>query len=321
MRNLSLYWRPEEESLGERLYVYLEDPEGSSLIRDLPCVLLGELQPGQEQSFAISQEAAALFVLEDPENPELPVALYPLSAGEEDLHLEGQLVPDLQGCPVFCFDGAEAQEESLLQEVSELLSEEAPAETLPSDAELVYAIPAAKKKKFNPLWVILPLAVVGILAAAIIVLLSILGGGTDFSCDGMTITLDKSFEEVPDTGFAGCFESPETAVFVLREDFSLMPGLEDFPLEEYASLVLQNNQVGTDTQLQNKDGLYWFEYDFDNLAEGKTYHFYVYTFKSADAFWLVQFATPVELAEAQADDIEKWVGSVSFDAPALEEAP
>lgn len=287
MRKLSILRTKSFVASAMKMTVYIEDQEyGDVMINDVPCQMLGTLANGEAGEFYISTIAAKVFVIADKLSKSYCYDYYSLPEGEEDIYLSGknQFNP-IVGNP-FRFDGVEEPE----------------------------VLESRKQANKKGLIVMIAALAAGIaLGLGIFFLTSGLGGGKqDFSADGLTITLTEDYTEIPGTGFSLCCEGPEAAMFALKEDFSLMPGLENYSVKQYAETVFQNNPMAADSQLQTEGDLNWFEYSYQNLGEEEPYHFFVYIFKSDDAFWMVQFAAPEEIAEENAQKIEKWAKSVSF---------
>lgn len=90
-----------------------------------------------------------------------------------------------------------------------------------------------------------------------------------------------------------------------------MAGLKDYTLEQYADLVLQNNNLSS-AAIKTADGLVGFEYDSTNPETNDTFRYFSYVYKADDAFWLVQFATLSKNVETYAPEIVKWAKSVNF---------
>ena len=135
-----------------------------------------------------------------------------------------------------------------------------------------------------------------------------------FAAEGMQITLTQAFQEtdVAQYGFTLGYASQETAVFVLKEEFSLSAGFEDLTLDEYAQLVLSNNQLfgGRPTKEQ---GLTVYEYTEVSQEDGKTYAYLIAFYKGPDAFWMFEFSTQ----EKKMDDLRQsymdYAKTVQFD--------
>ena len=138
-----------------------------------------------------------------------------------------------------------------------------------------------------------------------------------FSAEGMQITLTDAFTEASVDGFTVGYGTNEVAVLALKESFSLAEGLEEYTLSEYGRLVLENNGLESYAELQNYDGLTYFEYQSVNPETEEEYYYFSVIYKSSDAFWLIQFASSEETADNHMDDFLKWAKSVQFSSSAL----
>ena len=125
----------------------------------------------------------------------------------------------------------------------------------------------------------------------------------------MSITLTNEFKETSYTGFDVVYEADEMFVFVLSESFSLLPGSENYTLQEYAQLVIEANNL-ENVEIKTEDGLVYFEYTSDKNSH--LYHYTAYVYKSSDSFWLIQFATFSSEANEYRNDIKDWAKSVEF---------
>ncbi len=132
-----------------------------------------------------------------------------------------------------------------------------------------------------------------------------------FTAEGMTIILTEGFKLTEAEGYTLAYDSSAIAILALREEFTLMPGAETLTIEEYAELVIAANQF-TNIPIQTADGLTWFEYDFENTDINKTYHYYSYLFKTADSFWMVQFACYTKNTDMYEDAIKSYAKSIMF---------
>ncbi len=164
-------------------------------------------------------------------------------------------------------------------------------------------------------------ALCAVMALALVFLFCACGTGKvyeaaakDFSVEGMTITLTWRFSEENAEGYTACYDSKEAAVFLLKEDFSMLAGLEDYTLAEYAEAVRKSNEQRSPEQVTQKEGLLTFEYEFYDEAQSVTYHYLAVVYKATDAFWLVQFASPASLYEEYEPYFLTWAKSVTFTA-------
>lgn len=287
MRNLTIRREKSLAASSELMQFYLEDHVlGTTFINGLPCRLLGELRNGEKATFFIETDAAKLFALPEKKRTDQCGEYLSLPEGDGALFVRGQnYFNPLAGHP-FQFQG-----------VSEK------------------AVLDFRKKGRNK-------GIAGLAAVlAVIVILGLIGvylltgGGAskkDFSADGISITLTEDFERVFVDGFALSCKSHDVAMFVLKEPFTLMEGAENLQVQEYANIVFQYNIQAANAQLLTDGNTTWFEYSYTNTMENKDYHFFIYVFKSDDAFWLVQFATPEALAQEYKPQFLDWAKTVDF---------
>ncbi len=126
-----------------------------------------------------------------------------------------------------------------------------------------------------------------------------------FTCEELSVTLNEGYVETEMEGYDACFDSSTVAVFILKEEFSLMEGFEDYTLEQYADLVLQANSARS-PERADTDGLTCMKYSFFNAEENETYTYLASLYKSDNAFWMVQFVCKAEdYAEHEAYFIER----------------
>lgn len=122
-----------------------------------------------------------------------------------------------------------------------------------------------------------------------------------FTYAGFTITLDSSFRLTDDTHYTTTLVSKQMAVFALREDFSQQMNADTLSVHDYAYLVLRNNHAEK-LEIQEDDGLTWFERDYEE--KGSTLHYYTFCYKAGTTtFWMVQFACKDTEAEALRDTV------------------
>ena len=127
-----------------------------------------------------------------------------------------------------------------------------------------------------------------------------------FSKAGMSIVLTEKFTEKEQAAYTSAYDSERVAVFTLKEEFTLQEGLGDLSLNQYAQLVIEANKLDAETK---KEGdLTYFQYT--KQANGKDNNYYAYVYKSADAFWLIQFACESKYNETTTELFIKWAKSV-----------
>ena len=132
----------------------------------------------------------------------------------------------------------------------------------------------------------------------------------DFSVDDMTITLTENFKESNYTSFTQCYESTDVAVFILKETFSMIPGLKEYTVENYANLVLTANSRSA-SDLKNEDGILYFSYIAQG-SDGRDYYYISTLHQGIDAFWLITFTTLVTNESKLHDQFIDWAKTVKF---------
>lgn len=144
----------------------------------------------------------------------------------------------------------------------------------------------------------------------------------EFSAAGMNITLNESFTQKEYVTYTTGFESADIAVFVLLEEAALFDGTDygtDFSADTYAEMLWKSNGNAGSPELTSAGDLVWF--DFDASANGNDYTYRAFVFKSADGYWLVQFAALAENFEALADTMNAYAATITFDNPYVAPTP
>lgn len=284
MRNLTITRTKSFVACLVKMKVYIEDAMAGELtINGVSCRKLGILKNGETATFSIGDQAARVFVIADKASRNFSNDYYTIPAGTEDIVLTGKNHFNPGAGNAFLFDGV-------------------------TDPEIL----ANRKKGSRKGIVILVVAallgfLVGFLPTASRVRTV---QPKEFSAAGMTITLNTEFKEASYQGYTQCYETRTIAVFALKEEFTLMAGLEDYTLEEYGALVLQSNGMDL-SELEYENGVYYF--DFTALGgDGNENYYFATLHKGNDAFWLIQFATPVTNQEKVQDDFFEWAASVTF---------
>ncbi len=168
---------------------------------------------------------------------------------------------------------------------------------------------------------LITLAVCIVLSVGLIALLALAWGPLmdaftpqpqDFTYEEMTITLDDNFWQMPEGSFDVSFISMDTDVFCLRESFAENSGLQALSIQQYGQLLAKTNDNLANTGLKSQNGLHYFEYTVFNEEMEEDYHYVICLYKSSQAFWAIQFATPDYLAEDMRQDVFTWAKSVRF---------
>ena len=109
-----------------------------------------------------------------------------------------------------------------------------------------------------------------------------------------------------------CYESANMVIFVLKESFSLMNGLNSYSTLQYAGLLREANSTHSPTAISTEDDLISFEYGYFNKDENITYTYFTTAHKGYDAFWTVQFACKTENFESLKPDMIKYAKSITL---------
>ena len=260
--------------------VYIEDPLNPEIkINNTPCRKLGTLKNGEQKSFPIDDNSAKVFVIADKLSKNFYNEFFDLPAGNFDVAVKGKNHYNPFAGNPFRFEGT-ANEEVL----------------------------ANRKRTKKKSYIIMAIAlVVGILWG---IVGSFFGSEAVapeiFTREGMSITLTNEFMYVPQDGFTVCYGSEDYAVFAVKEEFTLFD--KKISLYEYAGYAV----AGSDIEVADYEGLVCFEYVTES-EDGTEYCYFATAFETADAFWLVQFASETEQYEEAFPIFVEWAKSVSFE--------
>ena len=288
MRNLTI--KREKSFVGSlaKIKIYIEDPTSSEIrINDIPCRKIGDLKNGEEKTFQIEEQKAKIFVIADKLSKNYCNEYYQLPDGQEDIFLSGKNKFNLANGNAFRFDNNESEE----------------------------SIANRKRGTRKGLLILIAAAAVGFVVGYLItsnLFANNESNTKEFSSKGMSITLTDEFVKADIENFTVTYDSKKVAVFALKEEFTLVQGFEDYTLEQYGNLVIQNNRLSS-SKLESIDGLIGFDYEFTNPDTKETYKYLSFVYKSSDAFWLVQFATLIENADEYSSKIVEWAKTISFE--------
>ena len=273
-----------------RVFLYLENHEQSdTTVSGIPCQYLGTLKRGSQTTVEIGDTACRLFATTSRINRDINSTCFQLPEGSDDIVLSGETEYD------------SAKNGNLFRFHSTLM-------------------PDFKIRRTHPAILSLLLCVLVFAVIGMIVRFVALGINRekpkDFTSHGMTVTLTDKFREDSVVEYTVCYRSKDVLVLGLRESFSSASGFEKLSLTEYVDLLLEANQMSRDKlqtsgSFENKPG---FEYTYTDPETQDTYHYIVYTYKTGDAFWNVQFITRENTFSQYKDRIASWAASVKFDA-------
>ncbi|MBE6631925.1 MAG: hypothetical protein E7623_04410 [Ruminococcaceae bacterium] len=288
MRNLTI--KREKSFVGSlaKMKVYIEDPTSNEIcINDISCRKIGDLKNGEEKTFQIDEQEAKIYVIADKLSKNYCNEFYQLPAGQEDVFLSGKNKFNPANGNAFRFDNNESEE----------------------------TIASRKRGARKGLLILIVAPIVGAVIGYSITS-NLFSNKTpdpkDFSSNGMTITLTDEFVKTDVENYTVAYDSKNVVVFALKEAFTLAEGFQDYTLEQYGNLVLQNNNLSS-SKIGDKEGLIGFEYEFTNPDTKDTYKYFSFVYKSNDAFWLVQFATLTENVDEYSSKIIKWAKTISFE--------
>ena len=287
MRNLTIRRGKTFVASMVKMKIYIEDPVANELtIGGVPCRKLGDLKNGEEKTFAVTDQAARVYVIGDKLSRNAYNEFYPIPAGTEDVVLSGKnYFNPFSGNP-FRFDGV--TDEAVLK----------------------------NRKKVSKTGVIIMVAaiLIGLVGGAIggLKAVSTVEPRT-FSEEGLSITLTNEFVDAGLGNYTASYGTREVVVLTLKESFTLMEGLEDYTLAEYGELIIEANGMADSVTLQERDGLPYFTYKYTNPETKDVFDYTIVLFKSNDAFWSVQFATPEAKSAEYEQRIFQWAASVSFE--------
>ena len=287
MRNLIIKRNKTFVGCATKLKVYIEDSASNEItINGVPCRKLGTIKNGEEQSFLIDANETRVFVIADKLSKDYCNEFYNVPVGTEDVYISGQCKFNPANGNAFRFDGITDEE----------------------------VLKNRKKGTKKGMLVLIVAAIVG----------AIVGWGLfstffddvettpkQFTVDNMQITLTSEFETESYQGLDEVFVSNTAIVLVLKEEFALLEGLEDYTLQQYGELVIENNGLTGTSELEEIEGLLYFDYENNNIDNITNYYFAT-IFKSDDAFWLIQFAVPAEEAESSLPQFIEWAKTITF---------
>lgn len=287
MRNLIIKRNKSFVGCLGKLKVYLEDPMSNDLtINGISCRKLGTLKNGEEQVFKIDSNSAKVFVIADKLSKGYCNEFFTVPAGENDFFLTGQCRYNPATGNAFRFDNVVDEE----------------------------VLKNRKKGSKIGIVVLIIAAIVGF-AIGFINNDWFFGDSTpqpkDFTVEEMQITLTDEFMNIPMGDFDACLGTEDVAIYIIREGFELMEGLNDYTLEEYGQLILQTYELEGIAELQTVEGITYFEYEADT-DENETYYHFATIYKSDNAFWKVQFAVLTEEKEEYIPHFTEWAKTITF---------
>ncbi|MBQ2945103.1 MAG: hypothetical protein IJD95_00880 [Clostridia bacterium] len=286
MRSLTVKRNKKWLGCGQPVGIYIEDTTSNDIntitVDGKSCRFLGFIVSGGSLTVSIPDGEQKIYAVTPRSMQKSNISeAYVIPAGTEDVMLSGSVyfLSSFFKAVTFVFDGSISNEEKKKIKKKESLS-------------------------FLSFWA---LGTVVLTAITLTVLFfSNYEPDKTFTNDGVSITLTTKFIEQSYDGFNFVYGTEDVVILGSKESFADYPELADYTNEEYGLSVLNANEFDPTVMLKPFGESYSFSYQ----AEG--YYYFCVIYKSSDAFWLVQYATDVELAGDYADDFEKWANSVTF---------
>lgn len=277
MRNLTITRSKTFVACAMKDHVYLQDDTAPELtINGVGCRKIGELKNGEQKTFQIGEGQQQVFLIADKLSKEYCNASITVPAGEADVSLSGKHHFVLGSNP-FRFDGT--------------------------------AVSKSQKKKNSRIGLTITAvaAVIGVIFGFVLTR-GLFSAKTPeakvFTKGDFQITLTEAFSEETQPGMFATYSSKTAIVFAVREEISLVG---DISLEEYSRLVMEVNGYA-DKEMAQKDGYCWF--DYIDAPQGEDIYYMVACYRTEDAFFVVNFATPAVNQAGMHDTFHQWAATV-----------
>jgi hypothetical protein len=248
-------------------------------INGVPCRKIGEIKNGETKTFQIDDGEQQVFLIADKVSKDYCNAAVTIPEGQEDVSLSG-VHRFVFGSNPFRFDGVQQSEEEL-----------------------------AKQKRNGRKGMVIMIA--AIILGTVVGFLLTSGLFKDspktFTKGEFQITLTDAFEPAEQAGYFTFYSSKNALVFTLREAKTFF---DDITLKEYGELVLKANGK-TGMQMKQGDGFLWF--DYTATPEDEEIYYIAVCCESEDAFWIVNFATPVSNRDEYMETFLDWARSIEID--------
>ena len=307
MRKLIINIKQSADSVGEKVFVFVEDINGATRISGISCTRLGDLRSGGSATYLVEDGNVRLFVIPENQSSNYDYTPIRLPVGDDDITISGEFKSFADGTKSF---------EVNLDKSKPAAKTEVPKKT--SVAKKIESEkPSKEKEKAKPLAIIL-----AVIAAMLIgtllgytVTTSIIAANKakpkDFSAGAFNITLNGNFTQEYIAGYATTFASKDVGIFVLFEQFGEEDFLMTYTEKDYLKAIitrfeLKNIAVSTDIELN------FFEFPSVSEKNGKEYVNYVYAYKTPTGFWMVHFVVAESRINKYIDKVSNWAHSVNF---------
>ena len=129
----------------------------------------------------------------------------------------------------------------------------------------------------------------------------------------MNISLSDSFTAATSDTYAAQLKSDRLTVNVTKETLTLLAaaGLDtNMSLKAYAEKFIYSRELVT--EIVEESNMTYFSYLTVPAGESDTVTVLAFVFKSADAYWMVQFQTPTATFPVEKANIFNYASSISF---------
>lgn len=134
----------------------------------------------------------------------------------------------------------------------------------------------------------------------------------DFTTAGMNITLTEDFTEQDSITETAAYVSTDEMVAITKnclEDLVTYGVSPKLSAKEYADLTIKQNDIASFST--EEDGLVSFSYD--KTISGKCYRYFATAYKTAEAYWLVSFASEAGDYYQHLDNFKEYAKSITFE--------
>ncbi len=289
MRNLTIKREKSFVSRLKKAKVYIKDElAGDTKINGDKCYKLGDLKNGEEKTFVIGDEETTIYVIQDKFSKNMCNEICIIPAGVENIYLMGECKFNPLGGDNFRFHGM-------------------------TDPRVL----ANRKKGAKKFGAFLALcAVVGFVCGFIANY-----DPPSYAKDGepkafvhesgVKIVLTDIFEETEIDGTVFTYGTDDAVVFGYEESFTALEGMEDWTEKEYAE-ELSAAWGLTDAEVQEQDGLVYFEYSNRSDDTDTMYSYMVVIYKTGKSFWNISFAVDEAQYKEYKPIFVEWAKSVEF---------
>ena len=289
MRNLTLKRDKAFPACAVAMRVYIEDPSGTDIIiNGVPCKKLGEIKNGKEDTYAISDAEAKLYVIPEKSGSVTKYEYFQIPEGTDDVSISGKNVFDSMNGNPFRFNG---------------LSNE-------------FIENARRNDRIKSIIIVAVAVFIGIAVGLARTLLPTINKSTPMTVtvDNMEITLDKSFKKYDHPDYAANYNSDTASLFVIKDSFSDYPEITYYTVAGYAEFYADfytTENVATNLETKTEGELIYLSFEAEG-EDGNIYHYYEFFFKTNDAFWIVEFAVEKDQTAELLPQVIEWAKTVKF---------